>query len=319
MKTLPQIPAAVHAGVDVSKATLQLHLQGRQRVLPNTPAGHRSLLALLRPVPAVHIVCEATGGYEQAMVARLHALDLPVTVVNPAQVRYFALAQGRRAKSDPIDAAVLTAYGQAIQPTPTPAPDVVLAELRTLIQWRAALKVQLGAVRNQGEHATSPFVVRQQAVLIKHISQQIKTTETELASALKRSPKIQAQVRELAQLDGVGTLTAVSVLSQMPELGRLNRGQTAALAGLAPWTRQSGPWEGQRHIGGGRSALRRCLYMSAVSLARKSDTHLGKFYLRLRTAGKPAKVALTAVMRKLLLQMNQVIKNHLALLPLQKT
>ena len=113
---------------------------------------------------------------------------------------------------------------------------------------------------------------------------------------------------KLEALDGVGRLTALSVLSQMPELGQLNRGEAAALAGLAPWTRQSGPWEGQRHIGGGRAAVRRALSMSAVALARMKESTLGKFYAKLRAAGKPAKVALTAGMRKLLVQMNQVLK-----------
>ena len=128
------------------------------------------------------------------------------------------------------------------------------------------------------------------------------------STALARAPHWHAQVRQLAHLDGVGELTAVSVLCQMPELGQLNRGQAAALAGLAPWTRQSGPWEGQRHIGGGRAGVRRALYMAALSVARMAHTTLGRFYRRLREAGKPAKVALTAVMRKLLLQMNHTLK-----------
>jgi transposase len=301
---------AVHAGLDIAKATLQLHLQGQQHVLHNSEAGHRQMVALLQAVPGAHVVSEATGGYERTVVAALQRADIPVSVVNPAQVRHFALAQGRRAKNDPLDAAVLTAYGNALDPAPTAVPDEALAQLRALVQWRDQLKEQLTRTRQYVEHATLPFVRRQQTKLVKHLTAQIKTVEKELAAALARFPGIQEQVRELATLDGVGTLTAVSVLSQMPELGRLNRQQTAALAGLAPWTRQSGPWEGQRHIGGGRAVIRRALYMSAVGLARQTQTTLGKFYHRLRAAGKPAKVALTAVMRKLLLQMNQLLKNH---------
>jgi len=268
------------------------------------------VVALLQAVPGVHVVSEATGGYERTVVAALQLANLPVSVVNPAQVRHFALAQGRRAKNDPLDAAVLTAYGKALGPAPTAIPDEALAQLRALVQWRDQLKEQLTRTRQYVEHATLPFARRQQAKLVKHLAAQIKTVEKELAAALVRSPGIQEEVRELATLDGVGTLTAVSVLSQMPELGRLNRQQAAALAGLAPWIRQSGPWEGQRHIGGGRAVIRRALYMSAVGLARQTQTTLGKFYHRLRAAGKPAKVALTAVMRKLLLQMNQLLKNH---------
>lgn len=300
--------APVYVGLDIAKATLQLHLQSRQHVLPNSTTGHRKLVTLLGGVPCAQVVCEATGGYERTIVAALHAADLPVSVLNPAHVRHFALAQGRRAKNDPLDAAVLTACGEALHLKPTPKPNAVLAELRALVQWRNQLKEQLCAVGNQGEHATLPYVQKQQAKLVKHLTTQLTQVETQLTKVLAQSPETQTQVQRLAELDGVRTLTAVCVLSQMPELGQLNRGAAAALAGLAPWTRQSGPWEGQRHIGGGRAAVRHALYMSAVVLARLTQTLLGKFYQRLRAAGKPAKVALTAVMRKLLLQMNHALK-----------
>jgi transposase len=266
------------------------------------------LVGLLQAVAGAHVVCEATGGYEQAVVARLQAADIPVSVLNPARVRHFAQAQGRRAKNDPIDAAVLTAFGQAMKPEPTPVPDAALAELRQLVRWRAHLKEQLVATTNRSEQATVKFVARAQAKLIRRIQAQIQAVETELTAALQRAPAWQAQIQKLTELDGVGLITAVASLSQMPELGKIGRRQAAALAGLAPWTRQSGPWEGQRHIGGGRAEVRRALYMAAIAVARMKHTALGKFYQRLRTAGKPAKVALTAVMRKLLLQMNQVLK-----------
>ena len=195
-------------------------------------------------------------------------------------------------------------------PPPPPVPDAALAELRALVQWRDQLKEQLVRVRLQSEHLALRFAQRQQAKLITHLEKQMAGVEQELRAALERTPQVQAQIQALTELDGVGLITALSVFSQMPELGKLNRGETAALAGLAPWTRQSGPWEGQRHIGGGRAAIRRALYMSAVVLARQTETTLGKFYARLRLAGKPAKVALTAVMRKLLIQMNQTLKDH---------
>ena len=308
MKTLPENNPTVHAGLDVAKDSLQLHLQGRQHALPNTVKGHAQLVQRLRAVAGSHVVCEATGGYERAAVAALHAAEVPVSVVNPARVRHFAQAQGRHAKNDPIDAAALTAFGQALRPPPTPVPDAALAELRDLVRWRQHLQEQLVATGNRTEHATVKFVARQQAKLVKQLAAQRKAVEAELAAALKRSPQWQAQIEKLATLDGVGQLTAVVTLSQMPELGQLNRREAAALAGLAPWTRQSGPWEGQRHIGGGRAEIRRALYMGAVAVARMKHTVLGQFYARLRLAGKPAKVALTAVMRKLLLQMNHVIK-----------
>lgn len=308
MNSLPEKTAPVHAGLDIAKATLQLHLQGQQVALPNTAAGHRQLLALIRAVPGAHVVCEATGGYERAVVAVLHAATIPVSVVNPAQVRHFALAQGQRAKNDPLDAATLTAFGQALRPKPTALPEAVLVEVRALVQWRLHLLEQVQAARNHAEHATLPLVRKELAKLLRHLAARLRAAHTELAAAVARSPRCQAQIDKLTELDGVRLLTATAVLCQMPELGQLNRGQAAALAGLAPWTRQSGPWEGQRHIGGGRAAVRRALYMAAVALARLKDSTLGKFYRRLRDAGKPAKVALTAVMRKLLLQMNHALK-----------
>jgi transposase len=305
---MTQTPHPVHTGLDICKATLQLDLQGQPHTLPNTSTGHDQLLTLLRAVPGAHLVCEATGGYERAVVAALHAAALPVSVINPAQGKHFALAQGQRAKNDRLDAMGLTAYGQAFRPEATPATDPVLAELRALVQWRAHLLEQRNALRNQAEHATLKCVQAQQAKLEAHLDKQMASVEAEMKAVLKRAPQWQEPVAKLEALDGVGRLTAVSVLSQMPELGSLNRGQAAALAGLAPWTRQSGPWEGQRHIGGGRAAVRRALYMSAVGLARMKDTTLGKFYAHLREGGKPAKVALTAVMRRLLLQMNHALK-----------
>jgi transposase len=308
MNILPETTPTVHAGLDIAKATLQLHLQGRQHALPNTPKGHREAVHLLRAVPGAHLVCEATGGYEQALVAALHAAAIPVSVVNPARVRHFAQAQGRHAKNDPLDAAVLTAFGQALRPPPNPVPDAALAELRALVRWRAHLLAQRVAAGNRGEHGTTKFVTRQQAKLLRQLTAQIGAVEAELKAALQRMPHWQAQLVKLTELDGVGFLTAVAVLSQLPELGRCNRQEAAALAGLAPWTRQSGPWEGQRHIGGGRAEVRQALYMAAVAVARMKPTAFGKFYQRLREAGKPAKLALTAVMRKLLLQMNRVLQ-----------
>lgn len=310
MNTLPEKTAAVYIGLDISKASLQLHCQKTQTELANDATGHARLIKRLRAIPGAQLICEATGGYERPVVAALHAADLPVSVVHPAQVRHFALAQGRRAKNDPLDAAVLTAYGQAIQPAPTPLPDAVLAELRALVQWRDQLKEQLARTRMQTEQITLRFVQREQARLIAHLEKQMNRVQAEMQRVLARAPRVQTQVQRLTALDGIGWITALSVFTHLPELGELNRGQAAALAGLAPWTRQSGPWEGQRHIGGGRAAVRHALYMSAVVLARLTHTTLGKFYARLRLAGKPAKVALTAVMRRLLLQMNQTLKTH---------
>lgn len=310
MNTLNENKPTVYAGLDISKATLQLHLQNVHHVLDNHPKGYALLLKKIRVIPGVQIICEATGGYEKGIVTALHAATQPVSVLNPAWVRHFAQAQGQHAKNDPIDAEVLTAYGTALRPDPTPPTEAARDELRALVQWRDQLKDHLARARQTIEHGVPIYITRQQKKLVAHLEKQITEVEKECQKALALAPHIQAQVRQLEQLDAVGTITALNVLSHLPELGTLNRQQAAALAGLAPWVRQSGPWEGQRHIGGGRASARRALYMSAVGLARMKETTLGKFYARLRLAGKPAKVALTAVMRKLLLQMNRVLQAH---------
>jgi transposase len=302
--------STVYAGLDIAKATLQLHLQKVHHVLDNNPKGYAALLKKIGAVGGVQIICEATGGYEKGVVAALHAAAQPVSVLNPALVRHFALAQGQRAKNDPIDSEVLTDYGYALRPEPTPVSEPARDELRALVQWRDHLKEQLARTRQTAEHGLPNWIAGQQKKLVAQLEKQMAAVEKECQQALARTPELQAQVRQLEQLDAVGPITALSVLSHLPELGTLNRQEAAALAGLAPWVRQSGPWEGQRHIGGGRAAVRRALYMSAVGLARMKETTLGKFYARLRAAGKPAKVALTAVMRKLLLQMNRVLQAH---------
>ena len=304
-KTLP-----VYAGLDIAKASLQFHFLDRQHALPNTPAGHKQLLELLATCPQVQVVCEATGGYERPVVAALQAAARPVSILNPGHVRHFALSEGRRAKTDVLDCALLTAYGYAHKPAPAPKPDAFLTQLRALVDWRSQLKEQLTRARQQGEQVTEPFVLKQQAKLCRHLETQIASVEKQMAENLARSPRHQAQVTALDQLPGVGFITAVSVLCHLPELGLINRQQAAALAGLAPWTRQSGPWQGQRHIGGGRAALRKALYMSAVVLSQQKETVLGAFYRRLRAQGKPAKVVLTAIRRKLLVHMNQTLKEH---------
>src|SRR2546427_134693 len=214
--TMTETNSVVHAGLDIAKAQLQLHLQNQQHVLPNTVTGHQRLIRLLRVVAGVHVVCEATGGYERKVVSAFHSANLPVSVVNPAQVRHFALAQGQRAKNDPIDAALLTAYGHALRPNATPVPQAVLAELRELVQWRDHLKEQLVRARQPAEHATLAFVHRQQSKEVTHLEKQMAAVEKELAAALTRHPRWREQGQRPGELDGVGTLTAGSGVEQSP-------------------------------------------------------------------------------------------------------
>lgn len=308
---MPSKNTVVYAGVDVAKATLQLHLQGRQTEFANTPAGLPRLLAQLRKVPAVQVVCEATGGYEQPMVRALHAAHIPVSVANPAQVRAAARARGQRAKSDPLDADGLADYGRRFEPAPTPPSTATQDKLVALTQWLRQLIQGQAMARTQAEHHHDPFVHRQHAKLIAHLQSQIAQVEKQIEELLARDAPLRQRVNCLDEIQGVGLRTAWMVLAHMPELGRLNRHQAAALAGLAPWTRDSGTMQGIRCIGGGRPEVRVALYMAALSAARANPV-MRVLYKRLRAKEKPAKVALTAVMRRLLIYMNHQLKNLLA-------
>jgi transposase len=298
----------IYTGLDIAKLNLQLHLTGRIHDLPNTAAGHRRLCKLLAAQPGGHVVCEATGGYERAVVAALQAAQIPVSILNPARVRHFARAQGQRAKTDDIDAAGLTAYGQALQPKPTAPRTEQEQQLTELVRRRVQVLEFLVAQRLQVERLTLPALRRQAQSLIRRLERDLKQIETQLAALRAQTAGLDARAQKLEAITGVGQLTALSVLAELPELGTLNRHQAAALAGLAPHPRDSGQWRGQRHIGGGRAPVRRALYMAALVAARSNHVLKG-FYQRLRAAGKPAKVALTAVMRKLIVLMNHTLKN----------
>jgi transposase len=298
----------IYCGLDISKQNLQLHLQDRLYDLPQTPVGHRRLLKLLAACSGIHVVCEATGGYERAVVATLHQANIPVSVLNPARVRHFARATGQMAKTDHLDAAVLSDYGTKLQPKPTAPRTPQEQQLTELIRRRAQLLEILVAQRQQVEGLTLPALKRQAQSLIARLESDLARIQDLLKNLRTEAPALDARVEKLQAVKGVGTLTAMAVLAELPELGTLNRRQAAALAGLAPHPRDSGQWHGKRSIGGGRSQVRRALYMAAL-VAAHSNPRLKEFYQRLRSLGKPAKVALTAVMRKLIVLMNQILKH----------
>jgi transposase len=298
---------AVYVGVDVAKATLQVHVQGRQTELKNAPAARAQLCQKLQSVVGAHVVCEATGGYERDLVGALHKAKIPVSVVNPAQVRAAAQAQGQRAKTDRIDAVMLTNYGQRYQPQPTPPASRIQRQLVDLTQWLKQLIAAQATAKTQAEHHHDPFVRKQHQALMDCYQVQIQTVEDKLQALLKKDQVLQHRVEALDAIQGVGSRTALLILAHMPELGQLNRQQAAALAGLAPWTRESGTLKGVRCIGGGRPEVRLALYMPALTAARFNPV-LRAFYQRLIAKGKLPKVALTAVMRKLLVYMNHKLK-----------
>ena len=298
----------VYAGLDIAKASLQLHLQSQSYDLPNTAAGHAQLCQRLAAVPGVHVVCEATGGYERAVVAALHTAALPVSVVNPARVRQFARASGQPAKTDPIDAAMLTAFGHAFAPDRTVAHTATEMKMAALVARRGQLLQLRVAETQRADTCQEPALRKLFTAWLAQVEKQITKVEALITELLARETKLAEKVRRLDAIVGVGHITAVTLLAEMPELGTLNRRQAAALAGLAPYNRDSGNWSGHRCISGGRAEVRRGLYMAAL-VASRCNHLLKPFYQRLIAAGKPAKVALTAVMRKLIVLMNHILKN----------
>lgn len=302
------IHTVIYAGLDVAKDSLALDFQGAAYALANDAKGYARLLRLLGAAAGVHVVVEATGGYEQGAVRALHGAGIALSVLEPSRVRAFARAKGLRAKSDPIDAAVLRAFGEAIKPAPTPAPSAQQQRLGEWVMRRRQLIESVVAEANRSAHYSDPLTRRQAAALLRMLRRQIAQCDEAITGLIAQDEAMAARAARLEQVPGVGLVTAATLLAEMPELGTLSDEGAAALAGVAPYVRQSGPWEGTRRIGGGRAPVRCALYMAALSAAR-FDPILQRFYQRLLAAGKKKMVALTAVMRKLIVLLNRLLKN----------
>jgi transposase len=304
---MSQNTSIYYVGLDIAKLSIELHLSGRFHELPTTKGGGAKLLKLLQARPGAHVVCEATGGYERPIVALLHAAGIKVSVLNPARVRNFARAKGLLAKTDRLDAAVLTAYGECFHPQATAPLSVPQRRLADLIARRLQVIDLLVIEKNRLHQIVDPKLRRLAMQLQRHLESQMEQIEEVIAELLLEDTVLQEKAKRLEQIGGVGKHTAVAVLAQIPELGHLNRREVAALSGLAPINRDSGQWKGKRFISGGRTGVRRVLYMAAVSAARCNPI-LKIVYQRLRAACKPAKVALTAIMRRLVIYMNHLLK-----------
>jgi transposase len=298
----------LHVGLDVAKLSLQLHLAGRFHSLPNDRKGHAQLLKLLRAHSGAHLICEATGGYEQPVVRALQAADIPVSIIEASRVRHFARAQGQRAKTDPIDAALLTNYGATFKPVPTPAVSAQQQRLADVSQRRRQLIHTHTAEHNRAEHYTDLLCVRQARQFQKTLEKQIEQCDQAITTLIAADIALAHKARRLEAIPGVGPVVAATVLAEMPELGKLSAQTAAALAGVAPYNRDSGPQKGTRHISGGRRTVRCVLYMATLSAVRH-DRILKEFYTRLLAAGKKPLVAMTACMRKLIILMNHLLKN----------
>jgi transposase len=297
-------------GIDVSKDRLDVHVRPDEEAfwLARDSAGVTALVARLTALAPAAIALEATGGFETVVAAALAGAGLPVVVVNPAQVRAFATALGKRAKSDPIDAAVIAHFVEATRPAIRPLADADTRLLADLVARRRQIVAMIGA-EHQRQSRAPARVQKSIRRLVAALEKELASLDQDLDDSVRGSPAWRGKEDLLTSVPGIGKTIARTLLAEMPELGALDRHQAAALAGLAPWTRQSGRWRGKSLIGGGRAGVRTALFLGAMVAARHNPT-LKAFHDRLVQAGKPKLVALVATARKLLTILNAILRDN---------
>ena len=308
--------APIFVGIDVSKRRLDIHLRpsGESFTIDYDDESVAALIERLVALAPALIVLEATGGLEVPLAAALATARLPVAVVNPRQVRAFARAMGRLAKTDRLDAAAIARFAEAVRPPVRPLPDEATRRLGALVARRRQLLEMVVAERNR-RHATDPALHGQIDAHLRWLEEALAEIEHDLEGAIRESTVWCVKEELLLSVPGIGPVSARTLLAELPELGSLTRRQAAALVGVAPFSRDSGKMRGRRTVWGGRAALRACLYMAAVAAARGSNPAIAAFYKRLRQAGKPAKLALTACMRKLVVTLNAMLRTNTAWKP----
>jgi len=301
---------AIVVGIDVSKDRLDVHVHpsGEAFGVTRNAEGLEELNARLAPLGAWAVAVEATGGFESVVAASLSGAGLPVIVVNPAQVRAFAKALGKRAKTDPIDAAVIARFVEATKPQIRPLPDADTQLLAELVARRRQIIQMIVAERQREKQMANRRLKKSVARLILALSKELNELDAGIDEAVRGSPAWREKEDLLKSVPGVGPIVARTLIAEMPELGQLDRRQVASLAGLAPWTRQSGKWRGRSFTGGGRCTVRTAIFMAAM-VARRCNPVLKTFYQRLIEAGKPKMVAIIAVARKLLTILNAIIRD----------
>jgi len=297
-------------GIDVSKDRLDVHVvpSGEAFQVARDAIGIEAMISRLTPLGARLIGVEATGGFETVVAASLAAAQLPVVVVNPAQVRSFAAALGKRAKTDPIDAAVIAQFMAATRPEVRQLPDEATQALADLIARRRQI-IQMIVAERQRERTATRRTRRSIQRLLKALQKELTDMDQDIDETVRGSPVWREKEDLLASVPGIGPVISRTLLAELPELGSLDRRQIAALAGLAPWTRQSGKWRGRSFIGGGRATVRTALFNGA-RVAARWNTPLRAFYQRLVAAGKPKMQALVAVARKLLTILNALLRDR---------
>jgi transposase len=301
-------PYEIQVGIDVSKATLELSSFDRGKTtVPNTAAGLRSLIARLQKLSeSVRVCCEATGGYERLLVDTCHAADIPISVVNARQVRDFAKSKGILAKTDAIDARVIADYALQNNPRLTQKCEPWRKSLKALHIRREEVKNFMVQERNRLAMINDPLIAKCIRQHLSHLEKQLKTLDKQIQHIAETEPACRDQCEKLMQVKGFGLIVATGFLAFLPEIGRVTDNQLVALAGLAPFCQDSGTWKGQRHVSGGRERIRNTLYMPAITTSMHNPI-LKEFYQGLIQRGKPSKIALTAVMRKMVCLANRII------------
>jgi transposase len=301
----------VIVGVDVSKDRLDVHVlpSGEAFAVGRDGEGLAALIERLKPLGVQLAAVEATGGLEMVVAAALAGAGLPLVVVNPAQVRAFAQALGKRAKTDPIDAAVIARFVQATRPEVRPLAGEATRLLADLVTRRRQIVQMIGAEKQREKRLTEPRLRRSITRLVAALQKELTEVDGEIDDQIRGSPAWRQTEDLLRSVPGVGPVVARTLMAELPELGALDRRQVAALAGLAPFTRQSGRWKGKSFIGGGRTSVRTALFMAAL-VATRHNPILRLFHQRLIAAGKPKLVAIVATARKLLTMLNAILRDR---------
>lgn len=296
------------AGIDVAKAHVDVYDDStrKHRRFQSTRSGIRKCVNQLLSLEPQLIVVESTGGYEYDLVVALEDVSLPVAVVNPRQVRDFGRAVGRLAKTDKIDAALLARYAAAVQPPRRSLPDRHARQLKALVARRRQLVAMRTAESNRREHVHDKAIARSLSAVLRTLERELAKVEQQIADLIVQRPELKHKMECLLSVPGIGQTTAAMLVTEVPELGRLNRRQIAALIGVAPINRDSGSFRGKRMTGGGRRGVRTRMYMPTVVACHYNPVVM-QFYQRLLDKGKTKMTALVAAMRKLLTIINTMI------------
>lgn len=301
----------VFVGIDIAKAHLDIHVRpsGERFTVNRDEAGLDMLVSRCRALAPALIVMEATGGYESLVLASLATADLPALRVNPRQIRDFARACGRLAKTDRLDADIIALFAERVRPELRPLPDAATQALGELAQRRRQIVEMIAAERTRRKQATGPVVRKNIDATIAWLSRQCDDINRDLDNAVRDNDRLAHIENLLVSVPGVGDTVARTLIAELPELGTLDRHKIAALVGVAPFSHDSGVHRGTRSIRGGRGTVRSVLYM-ATWVATRYNPVIKTFYQRLLAAGKPRKVALVACMRKLLTILNAMLRTN---------